>query len=316
MKIFKYVTENTFDSYNWSLIEKKQRFIGQIFTSKSPVRSMEDVDEATLSYAEIKSLATGNPLIKEKMDLERDLTKLKILRSNNIASKHSLQDQLQKQIPNEIKQTKISIKKLKQDVEKMNIYANQDFSIQLGEQTYTDKKIAGEIILKACSKIKRIGEFLPIGTYKGFDLSLSMGALQNTFQIKLQNDLSYITTIENNSIGTITRMNNTLNNIEKKIEEKEQNLIQLNEDIKIIEQEIIKPFAKEPEYQEKKLRLKELLVIFENMGQESTFDKKEGIHQKNEKQSIMSNLKQKNNINHSITGNPKEKSISSSKIER
>lgn len=172
VKIYRYVTEGTFDSYSWQIIENKQKFISQIMTSKCPVRSCEDVDEATLTYAEVKALATGNPYIKEKMDLDIQVTKLKLLKASHSSQMYRLQDDIANTYPVKIQKLNEIIDGLKADLKTYKENISDEFIMKVGEKEFTEKKEAGEALLKECNKKNGIDMEISVGSYKGFKLKI------------------------------------------------------------------------------------------------------------------------------------------------
>lgn len=175
VKIFRYVTEGTFDSYSWQLIENKQKFIGQIMTSKSPVRSCEDIDEAALSYAEVKALATGNPYIKEKMDLDIQVSKLKLLKANHTSQRYRLEDNIAKHYPMQITALKERLEGYRADIQTYAAHKpvdKDDFFMKIGNRTYTDKKEAGAALIDMCRSAKQPNMAVTIGEFQGFKMSV------------------------------------------------------------------------------------------------------------------------------------------------
>ena len=204
VKIFRYVTEGTFDSYSWQLIENKQKFIGQIMTSKSPVRSCEDVDEAALSYAEVKALATGNPYIKEKMDLDIQVSKLKLMKANHTSQKYRLEDNIAKHYPQQITILKERISGLQADIQtaKTNLPADKEFfSMRVGNKVYTDKKEAGTALVEMCKEIKSVNAPAVIGEYAGFKMAVSFDSFNHKFVMNIKGQLSHNLEIGVDQIG-------------------------------------------------------------------------------------------------------------------
>src|SRR5699024_6116270 len=212
VNIFRYVTENTFDAYLWQTIENKQKFISQIMTSKTPVRVAEDVDEASLSYSEIKALATGNPLIKEKMDLDNEVTKLKMLEANYKSNKYKLEDKVNKIYPQSILKTEMEIQAVKEDiasVEKLGEGDSKFTSISLGTNKILDKKEAGEKLLEEIKKVK-INDSKVIGKYRNLDLQVSYNFMNNTHTFKLLGKAEYFGELSNSTDRNITRLDNAI----------------------------------------------------------------------------------------------------------
>lgn len=262
--IFRYVTENTFDAYLYQLVENKQRFIGQIMTSKSPVRSAEDIDETALSYAEIKALATGNPYIKEKMDLDIAVSKLKILKSSHLSQKYALEDQIVKSFPAQIRKLEEMIEGYKADIETVeNATLKSDageakFSqMTVMEQKYILKEDAGKAILEASKKMTS-PEPLMIGTYRGFELSLSFDTFSKEYKLTLKSALSHTISLSTDTYGNITRMDNALDGLPTRLSACEQLLENARQQIETAKGEVERPFAQEDELKTKAARLAEL----------------------------------------------------------
>ena len=260
VNIFRYVTENTFDSYLWQTIENKQKFISQIMTSKTPVRAAEDVDESSLNYAEIKALATGNPLIKEKMDLDNQVTKLKMLEANFKANRYSLEDKVTKTYPKEIQRLEMQIEAIRQDqqlVEPQGTGENRFTFLVLGSKIYHDKKEAGEELLEAVKRVK-IGEEKIIGQYRNFDLAVSYNSFANQYTFALKGEATHYGTLGTSADGNITRLDNVLDKMAERLAVQEDKLFSVKEQLENAKEELKKPFEKEGELQEKVLRLAEL----------------------------------------------------------
>ena len=256
--IFRYVTENTFDSYMWQTIENKQKFISQIMTSKSPVRSCEDVDETALSYAEIKALATGNPHIKEKMDLEIEVSRLKLVKANYLSQKYALEDSLLKHYPKEIRLTQERIKGYEADIALYEQHRSEDFpGMLLCGTHYAEKKDAGAAILEAC-KAMTSPEAKEIGTYRGFTLLLSYDVLSKVFRMTLRGELSHTVELGSDIYGNIQRMENMFEAFPVRFSACEKALVTLKEQMENAKAEVEKPFAQEQELSEKTARLAEL----------------------------------------------------------
>ena len=270
--IYTYVTENTFDSYLYQLVEGKQKFIGQIMTSKSPVRSCEDIDETALSYAEIKALCTGNPHIKEKMDLDIDVQRLRLLKANHLSQRYALEDQIIKELPQQIAKYEQYIEGYLSDMDRLkeNTHPNEDgFSPMEVEGTvYTDKKAAGSAILAAC-KAMTSPEPVPLGQYRGFAMDLSFESLFREFKITLKGALYYTTALGTDIFGNILRLDNLLESMKERIntcrEQLENTRIQL-ENAKL---EVEKPFPQEDELKRKSARLDELNILLNMDKRES-----------------------------------------------
>ena len=256
--IFRYVTENTFDSYMWQTIENKQKFISQIMTSKSPVRSCEDVDETALSYAEIKALATGNPHIKEKMDLEIEVSRLKLVKANYLSQKYTLEDSLLKHYPKEIRLTEERIKGYEADIALYEQHRSEDFpGMLLCGMHYTEKKDAGTAILETC-KAMTSPEAKEVGSYRGFTLLLSYDVLSKVFRMTLRGELSHTVELGSDIHGNIQRMENMFEALPVWLSACEKVLVTLKEQMENAKSEVEKPFAQEQELSEKTARLAEL----------------------------------------------------------
>ena len=256
--IFRYVTENTFDSYMWQTIENKQKFISQIMTSKSPVRSCEDVDETALSYAEIKALATGNPHIKEKMDLEIEVSRLKLVKANYLSQKYTLEDSLLKHYPKEIRLTQARIKGYEADMALYEQHKTEDFPGMLICGThYAEKKDAGTAILEAC-KAMTSPEAKEIGIYRGFALLLSYDTFAKVFRMTLRGELSHTIELGSDIHGNIQRMENALEAFPLRLSACEKALDTIKEQMQNAKAEVEKPFAQEQELAVKTARLAEL----------------------------------------------------------
>lgn len=256
---FNYVTEGTFDAYMYQMVEKKQRYIGQIMTSKTPERSMEDVDEKALDYAEIKAIATGNPLIREKTELETKSTKLKMLKQSYLSQKYELEDMVNKKYPQEITECEKEIQILTEDSEYLKTNtSNTDFcQMQLDNQIYNEKAKAGEKILELCKKVHDT-KGIYIGTYRGFKMYLEFNTFAKVFQVALQNKQTYRATLGTDKLGVITRINNALDSIMKSIPTAQDKLQNLQQQLKTAQENLSVPFAKEQELQETLKRLKEV----------------------------------------------------------
>ena len=264
VKIFRYVTEGTFDSYSWQLIENKQKFIGQIMTSKSPVRSCEDIDEAALSYAEVKALATGNPYIKEKMDLDIQVSKLKLLKANHTSQKYRLEDNISKHYPIQIAAMKERLAGYRADVQTytQNKPLDKDiFSMKIGTRIFTDKKEAGATLIDMCRSAKQPNMAVTIGEFQGFKMSVSFDSFYSKFTINLKGSLSHEVEIGADPLGNLQRLSNVLEAMPKKAAEVEQKLANVEHQLETAKVEVTKPFAQEEELAEKLERLAELNAL-------------------------------------------------------
>ena len=260
VKVLNYVTEGTFDSYLFQTLENKQRFISQIMTSKSPVRSCEDVDEQALSYAEIKALCAGNPLIKEKMDLDVQVAKLKVLKADHQSQKFRLQDKLLTKFPADIQETNAYIAGLKADAQLAAAHpqGKEEFcGMTIKGVTYDEKKTAGERLVLACSELPNAEEKV-IGSYRGFELSLRFDAFRTEYQALLKGQRKYTVPLGTDPLGNIIRLDNSLNNFPERINSAENELATLHQQQAAAQIEVEKPFPQEKELTEKSARLAEL----------------------------------------------------------
>jgi len=317
VKIFRYVTENTFDAYMWQILENKQKFISQIMTSKSPVRACEDVDDTALSYAEIKALATGNPHIKEKMDLDVQVSKLKLLKANHTSQIYRLESDIAKNFPVQISALKERIAGMQVDsqvVKSVDLQDNDTFAMTVGNVLYEDKKEAGEALIAACAGLKTVSTGGKVGEYHGFTLSASYNMFSNAFELTVKGKCSYKLEIGKDPVGNMQRIHNTLSSIDRKLTESEQKLETVQQQLATAQEEVKKPFPKETELNEKMERLSELNALLnmdekgnetimadEDIGREgSSTDSRDAVEEKElpetadriHKPSILKRLKQ------------------------
>jgi len=317
VKIFRYVTENTFDAYMWQILENKQKFISQIMTSKSPVRACEDVDDTALSYAEIKALATGNPYIKEKMDLDVQVSKLKLLKANHTSQIYRLESDIAKNFPVQISALKERIAGMQVDsqvVKSVDLQDNDTFAMTVGNVLYEDKKEAGEALIAACAGLKTVSTGGKVGEYHGFTLSASYNMFSNAFELTIKGKCSYKLEIGKDPVGNMQRIHNTLSSIDRKLTESEQKLETVQQQFATAQEEVKKPFPKEAELNEKMERLSELnallnmdekgnetIIADEDIGREgSSTDSRDAVEEKElpetadriHKPSILERLKQ------------------------
>ena len=266
VEIYSYVTEQTFDAYLYQLVENKQKFIGQIMTSKSPVRSAEDVDEQALSYAEIKALATGNPYIKEKMDLDVAVSKLKLLKQNHLSQRYSLEDRIIKFYPQQIKQGEERISGYNADIQraKENTFLNADnFSPMVVEDvTYNEKKGAGSAILVAC-KAMTSPEPKAIGSYRGFNMELSFNSFEKEYVLTLVGSLRHSVSLGADIYGNITRLDNLISSMPDKLKACEERLADTKVQLENAKAEVERPFPQEEELSQKMERLAELNALLD-----------------------------------------------------
>lgn len=276
--IYTYVTEETFDAYLYQLVENKQKFIGQIMTSKSPVRSAEDVDEQALSYAEIKALCTGNPLIKEKMDLDVAVSKLKLLKANHLSQRYRLEDDIAVRYPKEIANLQTAIDGCKADITilEQNTLADKTlFSPMIvAGQTYIEKKEAGAALLNALKGFAS-KDPVSIGQYCGFDMLLQYDYFAKQHQLTLHHNLSYMVTLGSDALGNIQRLDNTLSGLPERLSGFKDRLANTNVQLANAKAEVLKPFIKETELQEKSARLAELNVLLDLDKNEQEIEEKQ-----------------------------------------
>ena len=262
--IYTYVTENTFDSYLYQLVESKQKFIGQIMTSKSPVRSAEDIDETALSYAEIKALCAGDPRIKEKMDLDIDVSRLKLLKANHLSQRYSLEDQILKEFPQKIKSLEQRIEGYRADIDqrKRNTEPNEDgFSpMFMPGGTVREKKAAGDAILGLCKSMTS-PDPIPIGQYRGFDMELSFDTFSREYKITLIHQLRHTVTLGTDIFGNIQRLDNTFSSFEERMTACANQLENTRVQLENAKAEVQKPFPQEEELAAKTARLNELNAL-------------------------------------------------------
>ena len=259
--IYRYVTEKTFDSYLYHLVESKQKFISQIMTSKTPVRDAEDIDESVLSYAEIKALATGNPEIIEKTELDTQVSKLKLLKQNYLSEHYSLESKIEKVFPSEIKRLETNIENYKKDIEFLNKnYPPREdelFSMTINGVVINEKRKAGELILDECKK-SMAGTSENFGEYKGFKMSIEFDRFMKEYNLSLKNNATYSVGLGESDIGNITRIDNEINFITNRLSLAEKDLVNVKNDLEKAKVEITKPFEQEQELKDKLKRLNEL----------------------------------------------------------
>lgn len=261
--IYTYVTENTFDSYLYQMVENKQKFIGQIMTSKSPVRSAEDIDETALSYAEIKALCTGNPLIKERMDLDIDVQRLRLLKANYLSQKYALEDKITKYLPQEIRQHEQSFAGYEADMAHLaeNTCPDADgFSPMVIENKgYTTKKAAGSAILEACQAMTS-PDPIPLGAYRGFGMVMRFDSISREYRVTLSNKMSYTVSLGTDLYGNIARLDNALAGIEAQRDAAREELENAKQQFATAQEQVERPFPQEDELHTKSARLDELNI--------------------------------------------------------
>ncbi|MEG0735649.1 MAG: DEAD/DEAH box helicase family protein [Longicatena sp.] len=266
--IYRYVTEGTFDAYLYQLVENKQKFIGQIMTSKTPLRSADDIDDSALSYAEIKALASGNPKVKEKMDLDIEVNKLKLAKANYLSEKYELEDKIMKYYPMKIKSIKERIKGLEEDI-KLIVPASEFTSMVLFDKTYFDKEQAGNALLLACKECKTFDP-IQIGTYRGFQMELKYEAFYNSHIIDLKGKLTYPVELGNDVYGNITRLDNQIESLSKKLVTEKELLKENMQQLEYAKEEVSKPFDKEELLIEKSKQLSILNKVLDLNDKEDT----------------------------------------------
>ena len=264
--IFRYVTEETFDAYLYQLVEGKQKFASQIMTSKSPVRSAEDIDETALSYAEIKMLATGNPYIKEKMDLDIQVQKLRLLKSNYLTEKYALEDKIIKYYPQEIARRTDSIEGLKKDIECIEKHPKPTDDKFVGMKVkgalFTEKADAGKAILDACRTMTSPNP-IPLGEYRGFGMELLFDTIGRNYVIEIKGELSYSVPLGSDIHGNITRLDNVLDSFPKKLEVSVAALENTKQQMETAKENVKKPFADESKLEQMTARLNELNILLD-----------------------------------------------------
>ncbi len=293
VKIFRYVTESTFDSYMWQLIENKQKFISQIMTSKAPVRSCEDVDEAALSYAEVKALATGNPAVKEKMSLDVEVAKLKLLKANHLNNVYRMEADISRNLPQKIAKLTEIIEGYREDIthyEAHKITDPEAFEMEIGGKIFTEKKEAGAALLAVCKQIQSVNEAKDVGNYQGFHMMARFDSWNKEFILSVKHTAVSSLPLGSDPLGNIARINNLLESYPKKLADAEQKLETVKEQLENAKQEVVKPFPKEKELNQMMERLSELNALLnmdeqgsseepENSGKQSIHDKLNAIKQ-------------------------------------
>ena len=274
VQIFRYVTEGTFDAYMWQILENKQKFISQIMTSKSPVRACEDVDDTALSYAEIKALATGNPYIKEKMDLDIQVAKLRMLRASHTSQRYRLETDIARTYPVQIASVQQRIANLEADKEAaapVLALDKEQFEMKVSGVVYTERKDAGNALIKACTAAKTVSQELPVGEYHGFRLSVSFDTFTNSFELAVRGQGKYTIKLGADIFGNLTRINNVLEGFTSSLEEAKRKLATLEQQLETAKEEVAKPFPQEQELMQKEARLSELnaLLNMDERGSEA-----------------------------------------------
>lgn len=262
--IYRYVTEGTFDSYMWQLIENKQRFISQIMTSKSPVRSCEDVDDTALSYAEVKAMAAGNPAIKEKMALDVEVSKLKLLKSNFVSNQYRLEDDITQNFPQQIAKLEEQIKAYQADIQcyqENKISDLEKFQMEITGKVFSEKKEAGYALLAICKSIDSYDSQLDVGKYQGFSMRVKFDSWSKEYVLTLKNESVSAIHLGSDELGNITRINNALEALPQKLGETQQKLETVQEQLSHAKEEVQKLFPKEEELKQKLERLSELNAL-------------------------------------------------------
>jgi len=292
--VYNYVTEGTFDAYLWQTLENKQKFISQIMTSKSPMRSCDDVDEQALSYAEVKALCAGDPRIREKMDLDVQVARLKVLRSDYQNQKYRLEDKLLKHYPEEIQKAKNRIAALKNDAQIADAHPQdkENFcGMTIKGMVFDEKKASGERLMLACKEMPN-ADMMLLGTYRGFELNIRFDSFKNEHQIVLRGELSYPVPLGDDPRGNIVRLDNAIGNFADRIADAEAALDSLEQQKQAAEVEIAKPFAQEEELQTKSARLAELDALL-NMEHQSSRTEPEAEEKPDARPSVLAALEEK-----------------------
>ena len=286
------MTEATFDAYLWQTVENKQKFISQIMTSKSPVRSCDDVDETALSYAEIKALCAGDPRIKEKMDLDVDVARLKLMKADHQSKQYRLEDQLLKFFPQQIEQDQRIIAAINQDIATVASHPLPEegfVGMTIHGKFVTDKEEAGKAILEECKKAS-FGNYPEIGSYRGLDMRIEYDTFENKFRLQMHGAFTYRLDIGNSVEGNMIRIENALGQMQKKVESTQDHLVSMEQQMAAAKEEIGKPFPQEAELHEKSSRLAELDAEL-NMDQHNAMAAPEAENEEN-KPSVLQGLKE------------------------
>ena len=326
MKIFRYITEGSFDGYGWQLIENKQKFIGQIMTGKSPIRSCEDLDETALSYAEVKALATGDPSIKEKMNLDVQVSKLKLLKANYISQKYRLEDDIIKHYPKRIAALQEQIVGYQTDIQTYKERVEKGlFCMKLGDRIFSEKKEAGVALLEQCQKLKQPDQAVWIGEYQGFSMEMIYHTMVHSFTIQLKGQLSHEVEIGEDALGNLRRMNHVLEQMPEELAELQEDLSYVEQQLETAKIEVTKPFLQEQELKEKLKRLQELNAKLnldergenETKGKERQIEEQEKeVLQKEEQKPIEAEQKQEEKEEEEKEESGKKQEIKLDKQER
>ena len=289
--VYRYVTESTFDAYLWQTVENKQKFISQIMTSNSPVRSCDDVDETALSFAEIKALCAGDPRIKERMDLDVEVSRLKLMKADHQSKQYRLEDQLLKHFPEEIERHKGFITGLEADMETLAAHpqpAEGFTGMEVRGDVLTDKENAGAALLDACKEVKS-SEPVPVGSYRGFAMSVSFDAFHKEYTLQLKGQMTHRTALGTDPRGNLTRIDNALAQMPQRLENVKAQLDNLYQQQAAAKEEMGRPFPHEEELRVKSARLVELDMQL-NLGGRAQAPPEAAIA-KREKPSVLAGLK-------------------------
>ncbi|MBP3293104.1 MAG: helicase SNF2, partial [Clostridia bacterium] len=290
--IYRYVTEKSFDSYLWQTLENKQKFISQIMTSKSPVRTCDDVDETALSYAEVKALCAGDDRIREKMNLDVDVAKLKVLKADHQSKQHRLEDDIQIRYPARIESAETTITGLKKDREtaESHLHPADGFAgMEIKGRQYSEKDTAGEALLAVMKEAQGL-EPLKIGSYRGFDMSLTLEDFGRQYIMTLKGEISHRVELGNDVRGNLIRIDNVLGNIPGRIQAAQVQLVSAREQLETAKAEVGKPFPQEEELKAKSARLIELNAELDMEKQTSMTSAEDSAEKQEKKPSIMARL--------------------------
>lgn len=289
--VYRYVTEGTFDAYLWQTVENKQKFISQIMTSKSPVRSCDDVDETALSFAEIKALCAGDPRIKERMDLDVEVSKLRLMKADHQSKQYRLEDKLLKYFPEQIEQTKGFIKGLEADIQTLTAHPHPKdgfAGMQIGNDILTDKEDAGTAILDACKQVKN-SDLTPIGSYRGFSMYICFDVFNQEYNVQLKGEMTHRATLGTDARGNLIRIDNALSQMNGRLESTKVQLDNLYQQQTAAKDEVGKPFPNETEFQIKSARLIELDTLL-NIDGKKTKDNQQSLEDTS-RPSVLESLK-------------------------
>ena len=293
VQIYQYVTEKTFDAYLFQTLENKQKFISQVMTSKSPARSCDDVDEQALSYAEIKALCAGDPQIKEKMDLDIEVARLKVLKADHMSQHFRLEDRLLKYFPAEIEKNQEIIRGITADIQTAAEHphpADGFAGMKIGEAIFTEKIDAGKAIIEACRNLKGDGP-VPLGEYRGFSMELCFNAFSKEFEVILKGALNYKVALGEDARGNLIRMDNALSGLSGRLERVQNELMNLENQQNAAREELQKPFPQEQELAEKSARLAELDAALNMDDSHSEADSISEEKEEGRRPSVLADLK-------------------------